>query len=174
MTAQAPRRPFVAIDFETADNLRDSACAIGLVRVEGGEIVGRGYHLIRPPRSVFTTTFIHGITWRDVAKEPDFGELWPRIAPWFEGVDFVAAHNASFDRSVLRASCAMFGLPEPQLPYLCTVKVARQAWALKPAKLSNCAAHIGFDLQHHHAGSDAEACARIVIAAEADRGLPLG
>ena len=29
---------FVAIDFETADNGRDSACAVGLVRVENGVI----------------------------------------------------------------------------------------------------------------------------------------
>jgi len=29
-------RPFVAIDFETADHGADSACAVGLARVEGG------------------------------------------------------------------------------------------------------------------------------------------
>lgn len=173
MATETHRRPFVAIDFETADNQRDSACAIGIVRVEGGEIVGRAYHLIRPPRSLFTTTFVHGIRWSDVRNEPTFAQLWPQIAPWFQGIDFVAAHNAAFDRSVLRASCALAQVSEPALPYVCTVKVARQTWALKPAKLSDCARHIGFALQHHHAGSDAEACARIVMAAEADRALPL-
>ena len=32
---------FVAIDFETADAKRDSACAVGLVRVESGRVVYR-------------------------------------------------------------------------------------------------------------------------------------
>ena len=41
-------KDFVALDFETADNGRDSACAIGLVRVSGGEIVKRTYYLIKP------------------------------------------------------------------------------------------------------------------------------
>jgi DNA polymerase III epsilon subunit-like protein len=44
---------FVAIDFETADHGPDSACAVGLVRVSGAEIVERKYYLIRPPRSSF-------------------------------------------------------------------------------------------------------------------------
>ena len=30
---------FVAIDFETADRYRDSACALAMVRVESGKIV---------------------------------------------------------------------------------------------------------------------------------------
>jgi len=47
---------FVAIDFETADYGRDSACALALVRVEAGVIVQRAFHYIRPPRArmVFT------------------------------------------------------------------------------------------------------------------------
>jgi len=32
---------YVALDFETADQGRDSACAIGLVRVERGAIVAK-------------------------------------------------------------------------------------------------------------------------------------
>ena len=39
---------FTAIDFETANASRDSACAIGLVTVKDGVIVDEYYHLIRP------------------------------------------------------------------------------------------------------------------------------
>jgi DNA polymerase III epsilon subunit-like protein len=39
--------PFVAIDFETADHGPDSACAVGLVRVDGGRITRRVRQLIR-------------------------------------------------------------------------------------------------------------------------------
>ena len=41
---------FVAIDFETADQGRDSACSVGLVRVENGAIVKTAVQLIQPPR----------------------------------------------------------------------------------------------------------------------------
>jgi DNA polymerase-3 subunit epsilon len=38
---KSPEQTFVAIDFETADRGLDSACSVGLVRVEGGRIVER-------------------------------------------------------------------------------------------------------------------------------------
>ena len=46
-------------------------------------------------------------------------------------------------------------------PFLCTWKGARLALVLKANKLSDVCAHLGIDLQHHHAGSDAEAAAGI-------------
>lgn len=166
---------FIAIDFETADPKRDSACAVGLVRVERGQIVARRTALIRPPRSLFTTTFIHGITWRQVAREPTFGELWPQLRPMFDGVTFIAAHNASFERSVLFTCCTAAGLEPPAARFQCTVELVRQRWGLHPAKLPHVCAHFGFELNHHDAGSDAEACARIVMrAAEEDRAARRG
>lgn len=159
------RRRFVAIDFETADYQRDSACALALVLVEDNDIVERRYHLIRPPRKQFVFSYLHGITWQQVASQPAFHELWPLLAPWLKGSDFLAAHNAPFDRSVLRACCAAAGLAPPTLPFLCTVRLARQAWGLSPATLPDVCRHLRIPLQHHHAASDAEACARIVIAA---------
>jgi DNA polymerase-3 subunit epsilon len=162
-----PPRPtrFVAIDFETADHQRDSACAVALVRVEGDRIVARECHLIRPPRRQFVFTHLHGIMWEDVAHQPTFGQLWPRLQPLLWNVDFLAAHNAPFDRSVLAACCEAAGLAPPTLPFLCTVRLARQTWKLHPAKLSDVCQYLKIGLQHHHAASDAEACARIVLAA---------
>ena len=118
---------FVALDFETADYSRDSACALGLVRVENHQIVRRTYHLIRPPRRRFVFTYLHGITWEDVAHQPTFAELWPSLTPILEGVDFLAAHNASFDRSVLQRCCETAGLSPPGLPFS-----ARCAWRGRP------------------------------------------
>ena len=100
---------FVAIDFETADYGRDSACAVGMVRVEDGVIAHREHRLIRPPRPDFVFTYIHGITWEDVAREPEFGEVWAPLAMMLDGIDFLVAHNAPFDRGVLRACCAEAG-----------------------------------------------------------------
>ena len=123
------------------------------------------HRLIRPPRSDIQFSYIHGITWDRVRNEPPFAQVWPQLAPVLEGADFLAAHNASFDRSVLRACCDRAGLEPPPIPFECTVKLARRAWGLRPAKLPDVCRHLGIGLRHHDALSDAEACARIVLAA---------
>jgi len=156
---------FAAIDFETADYGRDSACSLAVVLVDGTEIVEQHYYLIRPPRPRFEFTYIHGITWQHVAAKPSFRELWPEIEAKFAGVEFVAAHNASFDRGVLAACCAAGLLPAPSFKFQCTVSLARRAWNLKPARLPDVCRHLKLPLKHHDAASDALACANIVLAA---------
>jgi DNA polymerase III subunit epsilon len=156
---------FVAIDFETADRDRDSACAVGLVRVRGTEIVERMQWLIRPPRRFFEFTYIHGITWERVARAPTFAALWPRLAQHLRDIDFVAAHNASFDRAVLQTCCAAAGVRPPAAPFECTMRLARAVWNLRPTKLPDVCRFLDIPLRHHDALSDAEACARIVLAA---------
>ena len=168
LVKQARGPTFVALDFETADYPRDSACALGLVRVENHRIVRRAYHLIRPPRRRFSFTYLHGITWEDVAHQPTFAELWPSLTPILQDVDFLAAHNASFDRSVLHQCCKTARMTPPAIPFECTVRLARQTWNIYPTKLNHVCDHLGITLKHHFAASDAEACALIVIAAHQD------
>jgi DNA polymerase-3 subunit epsilon len=156
---------FIALDFETANYSRDSACSLAIIRVESLKVVSRTYRLIRPPSAHFMFTDIHGISWGDVMSEPTFKELWPEFRPLFDGISFIAAHNASFDSSVMKACCSTYGLVPPAPPYLCTVKLARQTWQLKPANLPSVCSYLGLRLQHHNALSDAEACANIVRAA---------
>jgi DNA polymerase-3 subunit epsilon len=157
--------PFVAIDFETADHGPDSACAVGVVRVEGLRVVRREMVRVRPPRARVLFTHVHGITWEMVKDAPPFAAAWPRLAPLLAGAAFLAAHNAPFDRRVLAACCAAGGLPVPVLPFVCTVQLARRRWGLKPNDLPSVCRRLGIGLVHHDPGSDAEACARIVIAA---------
>ena len=156
---------FVALDFETADYKPDSACAIGIVRVQKGKIVERAHHLIQPPRKWFRFTYIHGITWKDVAAKPTFAELWPEVEGLFKDVEFIAAHNAGFDRRVLTACCDAAGLAPPEPEFLCTVALSRSKWGIYPTKLPNVCSRLGIELKHHEALSDAEACARIVMTA---------
>ena len=165
MTPTIDNTRFVAIDFETADPKRDSACAVGIVVVDKGEIVARDYRLIRPPRRKFNPfcVRVHGIYWEDVADQPVFGDLWPEIAPLFKGVDFIAAHNSSFDKSVLHTCCREFRCEIPPQPFLCTVQLAKRTWSLSSNKLPNVCDHLGISLKHHHAASDAEACALIAV-----------
>lgn len=159
---------FVAIDFETANPQRGSACAVGLAKARNGEIETVQSFLIRPPSSWFALTHVHGLRWEDVRNAPTFGELWPTLLPWFDGAELIAAHNASFDRSVLRACCRMYGICSPRLPFTCTVELARSQWRIYPTRLPDVCRQLGVSLRHHDPGSDAEACARIVLAAEAE------
>ena len=41
---------FYAIDFETANRYRNSACSVGVVRFENGKETESRYSLIKPPR----------------------------------------------------------------------------------------------------------------------------
>lgn len=157
---------FAAIDFETANHDRASACAVGLVVVEGGQIVDRTYSLIRPPTRQFLFTHLHGLSWNDVQDAPMFAELWERLRRPLDRVAFIAAHNAPFDRAVLSSCAFTYGLSIASKPFVCTVRIARQIWRIYPTKLPDVCARLGIPLRHHRADADAEACARIVLAAE--------
>jgi DNA polymerase III subunit epsilon len=165
LTAPPRDRTFVAIDFETADYPPESACAVGLVRVEHGCVVDCISVLMRPPRPWVRFTHIHGITWEMVRGEPSFAEVWPQLLPMLDGAELLVAHNAGFDRGVLEACCRRAGLAPPDLPFGCTVRMARSAWKERRNDLASVSARLGISLKHHDALSDALACARIAIAA---------
>lgn len=158
---------FVALDFETANELRNSPCSIGLVRVTSGAVTDRYYSLIKPEPVRFSpwNIKIHGITPRAVADAPTFDQIWPDVQR-FIGSDTVVAHNASFDMSVLRHTLDQYNLEYPQIPYFCTVIAAKRAFPdLINHKLNTVSQHIGFRFTHHNALEDAEACARMLVAA---------
>jgi DNA polymerase-3 subunit epsilon len=163
----------VAIDFETAGFEAHSACAVGLARIENGRMAGFFYSLLRPPSSRVMFTEIHGLTWAMLKDAPAFAEIWPEMLAFFEGAECLLAHNAAFDRRVLEGCCRAALLPVPVLPFRCTLKGVRGLTALsgragpsgKPpsGKLSEVCARFGIALRHHHAGSDAAACAKLYL-----------
>ena len=159
---------FVAIDFETANHHRDSACAVGLAAGFGGQIKIVQSFLIRPPTSQFAFTHIHGLRWKDVREAPTFGELWPTLRAWIDNAEFIAAHNAPFDRSILLACCATYSIRAPRVPFTCTVQLARAQWGVYPTRLPDVCRRLRIPLRHHDSGSDAKACACIVLAATAE------
>ena len=161
---------FMAIDFETADYRSDSACAIALVKVKGLRIVQRHYYLIRPPRKRFYFTYLHGISWEHVRNELSFKELWPNVETLFKDIQFLVAHNAGFDQSVLTACCESNDINIPQVSFECTMRLSRQMWNIRPTNLKNVCNILQIPLVHHYALSDAEACARIFIRAKAEQG----
>ena len=79
-----------------------------------------------------------------------------------EGLPLVA-HNASFDKSCLKASFYTYQMDYPDYEFLDTLKTARRILPHLPNhQLQTVAAACGYDLTyHHHALADAEACAWI-------------
>jgi len=158
---------FLAIDFETANSGRDSACAVGIALVDGGRIVSSTSYLIQPPGNRYDSfnIGIHGITPAMTANAAVFVPVMDTVLDWADGLPLVA-HNASFDMSVLRAGFESHGRPCPQRDYYCTLLMSRSALpGLPDYKLPHVVAACGGSmLDHHDPEADAVACAEIALA----------
>jgi len=160
---------FIAIDFETATSDRNSPCEIGLTFVKNNKVVGTQSWLIKPkcyPNFDPFNISIHGIEPRDVAKKPEFNQLWKTdIKPLLKD-QFVIAHFASFDFSVLRHTLELYKIPFPDLQYSCSYTFSKKVWPrlLSYDLKSLCNLNkISFD--HHRAGEDSLACAKLSMKA---------
>ena len=159
---------FTAIDFETANYERTSACQIGIVVVKDGKITEEFSSFIKPVPAYFLGRFtdeIHGINEEAVAKAPTFPELWERITGFIKDTPLIVAHNAAFDMGVLRACLDYHDISAVLPEYLCTLKETR--WKLPDLsnhKLSTVCDYYDITLNHHEALSDAKAAAKIALA----------
>jgi DNA polymerase-3 subunit epsilon len=160
---------FVAIDFETANSSRASACSLGITKVIDGVITDSRYELFMPPqghdRFDLRNTAIHGISQKDVMGKPDFGSLWPDFSNFIGDLP-VIAHNASFDLSVLRATLSASNLDWPNLHYACTYVFSKNQFDLPRHRLPDVALAAGVEwdnAQHHDALFDSRVCAEIVM-----------
>jgi len=147
---------FVAIDFETANSFRASACSVGIVKVENGEITETFHSYIQPPNRYqefnARNIGVHGITKDMVLGQPDFMEVWNMIEIISDGLPFIA-HNAAFDMSVIDKSFEHFGNLVPPYEYLCTLQLARKLYPnLASHTLATLAEFtgIGYDSEQHH------------------------
>jgi DNA polymerase III subunit epsilon len=159
---------FVAVDTET-NGLGGDACElveVGIVLVGGGELHDRWSSLVRPSaplrRSIRRLT---GITQEMVDGAPRLEEVLPALQPKLSGRPLVA-HNASFDRRVLRQAFGRIGLDWPEVPVLCTAALARALLPLqKERRLGALAAALGIEVTvAHRALADAETCAQVLCA----------
>ena len=105
---------YIAIDFETANQYRNSACSVGLVRFIDGKEVDSCYSLIHPAKMYFIpewTETIHHISYNDVRNKPYFPEIWDTMVMPFvnktPGVPLVAHNGNMFDMPVIQ-SCLLW------------------------------------------------------------------
>jgi DNA polymerase-3 subunit epsilon len=155
-------RNFVAIDFETGNPKRVSACALGYAWVKDGKVVESFSHLIKPigGHAPFQSK-IHGIKDEHTFDKPNFGELFPKIQGIFRTT--LVAHSL-FDQQVLLALSDHFGLGL-KFEYVDTSAIAKQRLPeLNDHKLKTLAKHFGLPrFKHHDAQEDAVACANICL-----------
>ena len=159
---------FVAVDTET-NGLSGDSCElteIGAVLVGGGELHETFESLVHTNmplgRGVQRLT---GITQEmaDGAPEPD--AVLPSLALMLRGRVLVA-HNAAFDRRVLRQAFTRVGLEWPDPPAICTAALARRLMPLqRERRLGALADAFGIEVEiAHRALADAQTCARILCA----------
>lgn len=158
---------FITIDFETASSARNSPCEIGLTFVKDNQIADTKSWLIKPINNHFDyfNTLIHGIKPEDVKNKPEFNELWEEIQPLIEN-QFLIAHNASFDFSVLRKTLETYSIPFPTLNYSCSYIFSKKVWQGLPAyDLKTLCKVNNISLNHHRAAADSKATAELVLKA---------
>ncbi len=161
---------FVALDFETANEAPGSACALGVAEVRNGVLEASHKFILISDTSDFRFSAIHGITAEDSAKGMAFTEMWRIVEPQILAAsDRVVAHNAAFDRRVLEICARRAHIRLPRFQYICTRNLAEAVWGLRPADLETVCRRLAIPLRHHDPQSDAEAAARIVLAAEDEK-----
>lgn len=155
------RYDFIAVDFETANQNFNSACAIGIAAVRDFEITDTYYSLINPhvefsPHNIQ----VHGITPEDVRHAPSAYDVWREVSHFF-GNYAVLAHNAYFDMSVLKRSFPF--LNHVDFKYIDTVSLCKD-FVPGPKSLEYCAGYFDIDPGcHHNALDDAAACAKVAL-----------
>lgn len=156
---------FVSIDFETANEKRTSACAIGITYVENNRIIEKFQVLIKPKELIFKpmNIWIHGITEEDVMNEEEFNQIWKKLKRYIES-NLVIAHNAYFDIDVLLKTLELYNLNLKECEYICTVELSQLVYeGLPDNKLSTLAELFDVNFRHHNAADDSMIAALIFI-----------
>ncbi|MDQ0863861.1 exonuclease domain-containing protein [Arthrobacter globiformis] len=164
---------FTAIDFETANSHRGSACAVGLVKVHDGHIVDTASWLIKPPPGIDDfdpiNVELHGIAEQDVQNAADWEMSLEGILQ-FVCEDPLVAFDAAYDASVMRKATDHQHLDLPAKDFYCALRLAQDHLALPRHRLDDVLAALDLPpVERHEPRAHALACAQIVLAIAAAR-----
>lgn len=161
---------YIAIDFETANYYKNSACSVGLVRFIDGKEIDSCYSLIHPAKMYFIpewTETIHHISYDDVRDKPYFPEVWDTIVMPFinktPNIPLVAHNGNMFDMPVIRNCCEYFGMDTPNLKYFDSLIIAKKTWPeLDSHRLTALGEYFKIDYLAHDALEDSRTCGQII------------
>jgi len=155
-------KEFIAIDFETANPKRVSACALGYAKVRNCEIIETNGYLIKPVggHADFQSR-IHGIKEEHTFDKPNFGKLFSEIQDIF---NFPLVAHSLFDKQVLNALSDHYNL-ELTFEYTDSSAVAKKKLPrIDNYKLKTLVKHFGLpSFKHHDAAEDSIACAKVFL-----------
>ncbi len=161
---------YIAIDFETANMYKNSACSVGLVRFINGKETDSCYSLIHPAKMYFIpewTEQIHHISYNDVRDKPYFPEIWDTMVMPFinqtPGIPLVAHNGYMFDMPVIKDCCSYYGMEIPKLDYFDSLIIAKKTWPeLDSHKLTQLGEYFGIEYLAHDALEDSKTCGQII------------
>lgn len=157
---------FAVTDFETTGlrpERNDRVVELAVVRINSkGQILKEFTTLVNPGRDLGPVS-IHGLTGDMVRNAPTFEDIAGHVISHIAGAVFVA-HNAVFDIRFLQAELRRIEYRHPELPYLCTMRLATQVDPMVPSRaLVGLCAHFGIRYTRaHSAYDDAGAAARLL------------
>lgn len=159
---------FITIDFETANESRDSPCEIGLAKFVNGQPVETFQSLLYQERFLPFNQMLHGIKPSDVAKAPKIDDILPEITQ-FIGEHPLVAHNAAFDMRILQIALSRSSL-KFSTSFFCTLVLARHTLGLPENTLTYVSEQLGIGHSgDHRAVNDATTCGFIAAKMLADR-----
>lgn len=161
---------YIAIDFETANYYKNSACSVGLVRFINGKETDSCYSLIHPAKMYFVpewTETIHHISYNDVRDKPYFPEVWDTLVMPFinktPDIPIVAHNGNMFDMPVIKNCCEYFGMELPKLEYFDSLIVAKKTWPdLESHRLTALGEYFKIEYLAHDALEDSRTCGQII------------
>lgn len=156
---------FVAFDVEMPSQSPMRISAIGITAVEKGEITERLFFLVNP-QTEFDPYVVEliGITPEMVENEPTFPEIWEKIKDIMSR-GLLVAHGAPGDLKAISCCLKDYGIEWfDKVKFICSCRVGLEAYPdLEHHSLNAMCESIGFPLRHHHALSDSEGCARLML-----------
>lgn len=161
--------PFIVTDVETtgAHAVKNRIMEIACMVVQGGEIIERFSSLVNPHQ--FIPPFIAKMTGIDnamVFTAPEPEQVMPRIYDILTMPNAVfVAHHVQFDWQFVSETFKRIGIPVPDMPLLCTYKLARRLLPQKVKKnVGDVANFFSISVENRHrAEGDADATAQFAI-----------
>lgn len=159
---------YTVFDVETANERRDSICAIGIIRYENNQIIFEKEILINPETEFnYFNVKVHGIKESDVVNAPTFPEIWDEIKAYFDKTILVAHNAKSMDLCALYRTLERYDLSSVNNQYICTLELAKSIFkgndAVSSYRLEVLANLYDIKLlNHHNALDDAKACFEIL------------
>ncbi len=159
---------FIVVDVETTGSRPETnnIIEISCITVKNGEILGEFSTLVNPQQNIpVFITRMTGITNEMTFLAPVFRQIIPELKKLFTNDSVFVAHNVNFDYTFVQKSFEKNGYNFPDIPKLCTLRLARRLVSgISKKNVGALSEYFGIPIKNRHrAFGDARATAQILI-----------